>query len=58
MHSQKYKFKNHVKNYNLQILSDVCLSHVQLPEYFIDTPYKAGMCIHHTIDTADYVTGI
>ena len=42
----------------LQILSDVCLSHEQLPKYFIDTPYKASMCVHHTIDTIDYATGI
>ena len=27
---------------------DVCSSDKQLPEYFTDTLYKAGMCVHHT----------
>ena len=50
--------KVRLKTRYLQILCDVCLSHKQLPNYFIDTPYKAGIYIHHTINTIDYVTGI
>ena len=29
------------------MLPDVCSSHKQLPEYFTDAPYKAGMYVHH-----------
>ena len=33
---------------NLQMPPDVCSSCKQIPEYFTDTPYKAGTYVYYT----------